>query len=94
MTVTTCKTSFFLLMILLLWLKQIIKVLNNNLVFGLYTEVVELVVMKICGLNVHLNYTVIIVDSYSNRIYKQNWENMEEFRIDPKQRAKDPNKNI
>jgi len=36
------------------------------------------------------NYTVIIVDSYSNRgIFKQHWDSMDEYRIDPKQRALD-----
>lgn len=35
-------------------------------------------------------YTVIIVDSYSNRgIFKQSWESLDEYRIDPKQRALD-----
>lgn len=35
-------------------------------------------------------YTVIIVDSYSNRgIYKQHWETLDEYRIEPKQRAYD-----
>lgn len=35
-------------------------------------------------------YTIVIVDSYSNRgIYKQNWESLDEYRIDPKQRAYD-----
>lgn len=35
-------------------------------------------------------YTVIMVDSYSNRgIFKQNWESLNEFRIPPLQRAKD-----
>ena len=35
-------------------------------------------------------YTVVIVDSYSNRgIYKQNWESLDEYRINPKQRAYD-----
>jgi dienelactone hydrolase len=35
-------------------------------------------------------YTVIIVDSYSNRrIFKQNWESIDEFRIPPLKRALD-----
>lgn len=35
-------------------------------------------------------FCVIIVDSYSNRgIYKQNWESLDEYRIDPKLRAYD-----
>ncbi len=35
-------------------------------------------------------YTVIIVDSYSNRgIFKQNWESLDEYRISPYQRAQD-----
>lgn len=35
-------------------------------------------------------YTVIIVDSYSNRgIFKQMWETIDEYRISPKQRADD-----
>lgn len=37
-----------------------------------------------------LGYSVIIVDSYSNRgIYKQNWETLDEYRIDPHKRATD-----
>ena len=35
-------------------------------------------------------YTVIIVDSYTNRgIFKQYWDKIDEYRIDAKQRAKD-----
>ena len=40
-------------------------------------------------------YTVIIVDSYSNRgIYKQHWETLDEYRIELKQRAYDPTRCI
>lgn len=36
------------------------------------------------------NYTVVIVDSYTNRgVFKQNWESQPEQRIDPETRAQD-----
>ena len=92
MTVTTCKTSFFSIDDISVMVKtnnQSIKkqpciwLLHGS---GGISSNEDLWIKRAF----ELDHTVIIVDSYSNRgIYKQNWESMEEFRIDPKQRAND-----
>ena len=92
MTVTTCKTSFFSIDDISVMVKtnnQSIKkqpciwLLHGS---GGISSNEDLWIERAF----ELDHTVIIVDSYSNRgIYKQNWESMEEFRIDPKQRAND-----
>jgi dienelactone hydrolase len=92
MTVTVCKTSFFSIDDIAVMIKT-----NNQ---NIKKQPCVWLIHGSGGISSNedlwinhafkLDYTVIIVDSYSNRgIYKQNWESMEEFRVDPEQRAKD-----
>ena len=87
MTVTTCKTSLFSTDDISILVKT-----NNQ---GIKKQPCLWLVHGSGGISSNEDlwiehafaegFCVIIVDSYSNRgIYKQNWESLDEYRIDPK----------